>query len=190
MENKLIFISGGARSGKTSFAETYAEKLACSSGNPLYYLATSKKEDQEMSNRIERHQQDREESSANWQTVERPADISGIVNSFSENAVVLMDCVTLLVTNELFQGAFDENQYKDQTYQSQVKQRIVKGIIQLSKNVQYLLVVSNEVLYDPVNPENEVVWVYQKLLGEIHQELVAQADEAYLIEVGIAIRKK
>ena len=190
MEEKLIFISGGARSGKTSFAEAYAEKLARSDNRPLCYLASSQKEDEEMRSRVERHQRDREESDSNWQTVERPADIGGLASHFTQNEVALLDCVTLLLSNELFQGTFDEKIFLEKSFQNQVKNKIVKGITDLSKHLAYLFVVSNEVLYEPVHSENQVVWVYQKLLGEIHQEIVAHADEAYLIEASIPIRKK
>lgn len=190
MEKKLVFISGGARSGKTSFAEANAERIAYSNNRPLYYLATSQKEDGEMVRRIERHQQDRKESDAKWRTIERPLNIGGIANDFGGHEVLLVDCITLLLTNELFQGDFDEELFTDLTYQIKVKQRIIEGILKLSKQVHSLFIVSNEVLYDPIDTENKVVWVYQKLLGEIHQELVAQADEAYLIEAGIPIKKK
>lgn len=190
MERKIIFISGGARSGKTSFAEKYAEQLAEHNAAPLYYLATSRKEDQEMSQRIKRHQRDRKNSSANWQTVEQPTDIERVVGLFDERAVVLVDCVTLLLTNELFQGDFDEAQFTKPSYQQKVQHKITHDLLALAENVHCLLIVSNEVLLDTVNLENNVVGVYQKLIGEIHQELVSQADEAYLIEAGIPIRKK
>ena len=80
--------------------------------------------------------------------------------------------------------------FTNRSYQNQVKLKIVKGIIELFENVHSLLVVSNEVLYDQLDSGNKVVWVYQKLLGEIHQELVTFANEAYLIELGLPIRKK
>lgn len=190
MERKIIFISGGARSGKTSFAEKYAEQIAAQKQAPLYYLATSQKEDQEMSDRIARHQKDRKNSAVSWQTVEQPTDIGNVVNLLDDEAVVLVDCVTLLLTNELFQGDFDEVEFTKRSYQQKVQHKIIRDLLALAAKVQYLLIVSNEVLIEPVNLENNVVGVYQKLIGEIHQELVQHADEAYLIEAGIPIRKK
>lgn len=190
MEGKIVFITGGARSGKTSFAEKCAEKIAKEFGSSLYYIATSKKEDLEMEDRINRHQEDRQRSDASWQTIEQPVEIEKSAEDLTENSIALLDCITLLLSNELFKEDFDEELFKEQDYQDQVKKKIVNGIIELSKDLLTLFVVTNEVLYDPLDPQNEVVWVYQKLLGEIHQELVAHSHEAYLVEAGIPISKK
>lgn len=190
MEKNLIFISGGARSGKTSFAENYALEIAKIQKAPLYYIATSKKEDKEMIDRIQRHQDDRQQSQANWQTIEQARDIAEIKNNFSAQAVALLDCVTLLATNELFYGDFNVDKFANRDYQKEIKEKIVDGISQISKKVATLIVVSNEVLYESFDPDNQLVWFYQKLLGDIHQELVRMADEAYLIEAGLPIKKK
>ena len=190
MEKRLIFISGGARSGKTSFAEAYAVELANIQKSSLYYLATSQKDDQEMIKRVERHQEDREKSIVNWQTIEQSVDISEVVTQVNEQSVILLDCITLLLSNELFKGDFDEEQFIKNSYQEYVKTKIVSDVKVLAEQVNTLLVVSNEVLFEPLDPANKVVWVYQKLLGEIHQELVAHSDEAYLIQAGMKIRKK
>lgn len=190
MDEKLVFITGGARSGKSSFAEKYAEKCAAQHSSHLYYLATSKREDEEMDDRVRRHQEDRKKSGVTWKTIEQSVDIERTLPYMPENTVVLLDCLTLLLTNELFKGNFEEQLFKDINYQHNVKKKIIKGISQLSQNLTTLVVVSNEVLYDPLDPKNDVVFIYQKLLGELHQEIVAFADEAYTIEAGIPIRKK
>ncbi|MDN6161990.1 MAG: bifunctional adenosylcobinamide kinase/adenosylcobinamide-phosphate guanylyltransferase [Atopostipes sp.] len=190
MEKQLIFITGGARSGKTSFAEKSAEKIAKKMQRDLYYLATSKAKDAEMKNRIKRHQKDRKKSQANWETIEQAVNVGEAAERLSENAVVLVDCITLLLTNELYNQNFNEEKLKEKEYQNYIKERVTNGLMELLNHASYLFIVSNEVLYDPIFPENELVWVYQKLLGEIHQELVSKANKVYLLEFGIVIRKK
>lgn len=190
MDGTVVFITGGARSGKSSFAEQYAKECAKQHHSPLVYIATSKREDEEMDDRVRRHQEDRKKGGAIWTTLEQPVDIERTLPALPERAVVLVDCLTLLLTNELFKGNFEEQLFKKPEYQAHVKKKITEGIQQLSKNVTTLLIVSNEVLYDPLDPKNDVVFIYQKLLGELHQEIVAFADEAYTIEAGIPIQKK
>src|SRR5699024_1416371 len=113
-KQQLIFIIGGARSGKSSFAESYAVELAKKEKRTLYYLATSKKSDDEMVDRIKRHQEDREQSEMHWETVETPLQIGKNVASFSPNSVVLLDCLTILLSNELFHnGFYDEISHKE-----------------------------------------------------------------------------
>src|SRR5699024_11762344 len=99
-KQQLIFITGGARSGKSSFAESYAVDLAKKEKRTLYYLATSKKSDDEMVDRIKRHQEDREQSEMHWKTVEIPLQIGKNIASFSPNSVVLLDCLTILLRSE------------------------------------------------------------------------------------------
>lgn len=190
MERKIIFITGGARSGKTSFAENYAESIIGHSNLDLIYLATSRASDYEMDERIKRHQRDRANSQAEWQTIEQPLEIGKIAEDLSENAIVLVDCITLLLSNELYKEDFSEERYLKKSYQIEVKNRIINGLLKIASKSKTTLIVSNEVLYDTSAIDNEMVTIYQRLLGEIHQEIVKKASEAYLLESGIAIQKK
>ena len=97
-----ILITGGARSGKSDFAERYAMRL-CAQG---VYIATSQSWDEEMAARIERHKQIREHSNFHWRTIEEPYDIAAILRKLEKEAVggeerpaVLIDCLTLWLTN-------------------------------------------------------------------------------------------
>lgn len=190
MESKIIFITGGARSGKTGFAESYAEKLSKKNKRSLYYIATSTAKDKEMEERIKRHQIDRQKSNRYWQTIEQAVNIGESSDKVDNQSIALVDCITLLLTNELYQGDFNEELFKKNEYQKQVKKRILDGLLKLSKKTSNLFIVSNEVLYDRLKLNNKIVLIYQKLLGEIHQELVRMSDEVYLLEFKIAIRKK
>ena len=189
-KQQLIFITGGARSGKSSFAESYAVELAKKEKRTLYYLATSKKSDDEMVDRIKRHQEDREQSEMHWETVEIPLQIGKNVASFSPNSVVLLDCLTILLSNELFHnGFYDETSHKE-AIQTEIMESIMEGIEALASQVKVLIVVSNEVVFDPVEKESALVQTYRKLLGKLHQQIVKQSTEAYMVESAIPLMMK
>src|SRR5579884_44988 len=96
---QLVLILGGARSGKSSYAETLAARLAA--GGPVTYIATATERDEEMRARIARHQAERP---PNWTTLEAPLDPAAALREhLAEHSprVVLLDCITLLVANLL-----------------------------------------------------------------------------------------
>ena len=189
-KQQLIFITGGARSGKSSFAETYAMKLAKDDKRRLYYVATSKKSDDEMIDRIKRHQKDREQSEVHWETAEIPLQIGKNIASFSPNSVVLLDCLTILLSNELFHnGFYDETSHRE-AIQTEIMESIMEGIDALAHQVKVLIVVSNEVVFDPVGKESALVQTYRKLLGKLHQQIVEKSTEAYMVESSIPLMMK
>lgn len=181
----LIFITGGVRSGKSSFAEGVATQLAAENGGQLYYLATGIPIDSEMQKRIQKHRQDRKKGSFHWQTVEQSARIDEVAGIFTGRDIILLDCVTTLLNNELYssEGKWDESFLKT------IQKRILAGIRKIKERAQTMILVSNEVLNEPL-PETELIFTYGKLLGEIHQQLVQLADQAFLVEAGIPILMK
>ncbi|MEH7178368.1 bifunctional adenosylcobinamide kinase/adenosylcobinamide-phosphate guanylyltransferase [Neobacillus vireti] len=181
----FIFITGGVRSGKSSFAEKMAVDLALKEGGNLNYLATGIASDQEMRERIGKHQQDRSIGESNWRTIEKPAHIGEIANMFGSQDIILLDCVTTLLNNELFAV----NQQWDASFLNEVKENIVTGINEIRNTGKVLLVVSNEVFHEHL-AKNQLVFTYGKLLGQIHQQLVSAADQAYLVEMGVPILMK
>jgi adenosylcobinamide kinase/adenosylcobinamide-phosphate guanylyltransferase len=181
----LIFITGGVRSGKSSFAERKAMEIASQTKGQLHYLATGVSSDQEMNERIAKHKLDRENGSYHWKTVEQPLQIGEIANEFCSQDIVLLDCVTTLLNNELF---FSEQAW-DESFLESVQERIVTGILKIKIRAHTLIVVSNEVLHEPLLG-NVLVRTYGKLLGQIHQYLVKKADQAILVETGIPIVMK
>ncbi len=175
---KLIFITGGVRSGKSRFAEKRAASIR-RENSTLHYIACGQASDVEMEARISRHQQDREMAIAPWLTVECPKDVGSVASQLEANAVVLLDCVTTLLSNELFR----HEDWSDVLFQEQTKQKIQCDIEKLNESSEALVIVSNELGHEPL--EGELVSVYARLLGEIHQWIVSEADEAYLIEMGL-----
>lgn len=177
---KMIFITGGVRSGKSTFAEKLAIQKAIELGGNLHYLATGVPSDEEMKKRIERHQQERQVSHLNWTTWEQSTNIETIASSFSKKDIVLLDCVTTLLNNELF---------SQKEWDTEILGRLVHGIETIQENCAELILVSNEVLWEGIS-QNELVLQYSRILGHLHQALVARSDHAYLIESGIPILMK
>lgn len=185
-KRQLKFITGGARSGKSSFAENYAIALAKNEGGHLQYIASSYCTDEEMATRIQLHQQQREASGAIWQTWECPLHIGKIAPSFQNNDIVLLDCLTILLANQLFQGS--EDSWKDDEFQREVFQSIVAGIDAIRERAHTLIVVSNEVSHEPL--DDPLVHTYMRILGRLHQQIVERACKAYVVEASIPLLMK
>ena len=181
----LIFISGGVRSGKSNFAEKIALKLANENAGQLNYLATGVASDPEMRERITKHQRDREGGKFHWRTIEQSQNIGESADFFNKEDIILLDCVTTLLNNELFSF----NQKWDESFLAHVMETIMTGIIAIRERAKILIVVSNEVFNESMT-ENNLVFSYGRILGKIHQQLVKEANQAFLVEAGLAINMK
>lgn len=181
----LIFITGGVRSGKSSFAEWIAMERAAETGGKLHYIATGMPFDSEMKERIKKHQQDRENAKVHWNTVEKSIGIDELAAHFKDQDILLLDCVTTLLNNELYVAVHKW----DQPFLDSVYEKIITGILAIKNQAGALVVVSNEVLNEPIL-ENELVLAYKRLLGKIHHSLVEEANGVYLVEGGIPIVMK
>ncbi|MFL6561147.1 MAG: bifunctional adenosylcobinamide kinase/adenosylcobinamide-phosphate guanylyltransferase, partial [Bacillus sp. (in: firmicutes)] len=170
------------RSGKSSFAERKALEIARRTGGRLNYLATGVPSDPEMNQRIDKHQRDRLSGTNQWKTYEQSVQIEKIADNFNGEDIILLDCVTTLLNNELF---FSEQEW-DEQFLTTVKEKIITGIISLKNRAGTMIIVSNEVLNEPLIG-NEIVFTYGRLLGQIHQYLVKEADQVFLVEAGIPI---
>ncbi len=174
----IVFISGGVRSGKSSFAERCAKMIA-EPTDSLHYIATALRTDEEMEARIAHHQAQRKHDG--WQTWEQPYDLDCIMPMFGGCDVVLLDCLTNLWANELFRE-----------YIWDVKEkvlRIVQQIKQLGNKAKGLVIVSNEIFYDGI-PNERGTYTYMHGLGLLHQQIVACSDVAILMRYGLPIVKK
>lgn len=185
-EARLIFISGGVRSGKSSFAEKLAASFTEQDFHQLHYIAAGQASDCEMVDRVTRHRLDRNKSGLDWRTWEQPMNLWELSSVFTSKDVVLLDCLTTLLSNEFFHC---EDLWKQPDFQREVHVKIVCAIEEIARNAHSLIVVSNEVLFEPL-ADNEMVLVYARLLGEIHQAVVRKAKLAYIIESGIPVLKK
>ena len=177
--SKLIFILGGARSGKSSFAQSLAER----SGKSATFIATAQALDGEMSTRIKKHQGDRP---ADWVTLEIPFNIPEYlqVNPIRTDTV-LLDCVTLLVSNLLMRFTQDDLVDAEKTMQA-VDNEIDQLLSCIAEHEQDWIVISNEVGLGIV-PAYQMGRVYRDLLGKANQRLARAADEVYWMAAGIAV---
>jgi adenosylcobinamide kinase/adenosylcobinamide-phosphate guanylyltransferase len=170
---KSILITGGARSGKSRFAQ----KLAVEAGGRVLFVATAEAKDEAMRLRIEAHRESRPKG---WKTLEAPLEISGIIGqNVGEAKVVVIDCITMLVANILLQGRSEELVLKE-----------IEALIRQMDGVEAtFILVTNEVGLGVV-PDNELGRRYRDCLGRANQLLARHADEVYLMVAGIPLRLK
>lgn len=184
--NELIFISGGVRSGKSAFAEGIAIQRAKETKKPLNYIATSKVEDSEMKERILRHQKQRVESGVHWKTFEIPNHFPENIKNLNIEGVVLLDCLTVLLANELFATLVPESEITD--HSEFIAQNIIYGITALREKVHTLVIVSNEIHHELI--DDVYVAAYQRTLGRLHQRIVEVSSSAFLVEATIPQQMK
>lgn len=143
-----------------------------------------------MSERIDRHQIRRNESNVKWVTWEVEKNISHLHKHIEQNSVIVLDCLTTLVNNELFQ-VNDREEYKP--FGANERKALCTSImnaLHLLQQNRTLIIVSNEIFYDASRYENEATLAYVKLLGKLHQQIVNRADVAYVCENGIPLQMK
>lgn len=162
------FLTGGARSGKSSTAERRAEASGC----PVTVIATAEAGDAEMAARIEHHRRSRP---AGWSTIEEPIRLIEAVRSVSEDGFVLIDCMTLWLANVL--------EWPD----SEIIGHVEELSRLLSVRPGEAVVVSNEV-GDGIVPIDPVTRRYRDLLGVTNGRLAAGAAESYLVVAGRFLR--
>lgn len=164
--SEIIFITGGQRSGKSSFAQELALKK---SSHPIY-LATARNWDEDFNNRIQRHQADR---GPEWINKEEEKYISEV--DIPENAIVVVDCVTLWLTN-----FFADNNQNVEASLEQAKKEFEKFLL---KNIN-VIIVSNEVGMS-LHAQTEIGRKFTDLQGWMNQFIAKKADEVYFMISGI-----
>lgn len=182
MQGKTIFITGGIRSGKS----TYAENIASGLGSDVTYIATAQAYDEEMKHRIYLHRQRRPGS---WKTVEEPLNVTDVIKKYgSQTDVIMLDCLTMLISNLMFQFPETEKGLSVE-YQDKIIDE-VRLVVKASKEAAaHVVIVSNEVGLTLVS-DNRLGRVYQEIVGCANQVVASQADEAYLVVSGLPVTLK
>lgn len=166
----IYYITGGERSGKSSYAQKIAEEI---SDSP-YYLATSRIWDKDFQKRVDRHVSDRDER---WTTLEEEKEISSII---PKNSVVVIDCVTLWLTNF----------YVDTNYNVQESLTLPKNEINKLKILDAtIIIISNEIGMG-VHSDNEIGRKFTELQGWTNQEIAKIADKATFMVSGLPLQLK
>ncbi len=193
---RFYFITGGARSGKSA----YAEQLAATLERAVTYVATAEAGDPEMAERIARHRQRRP---ASWTTIEEPRAVADLLERIGQqDRTILIDCLTLLITNLIYQDwplqhAVDSSGESPGVLSpkltGQIEDRVLAEVRRLaevahSSRAQVILV-SNEVGLGlvPASPEGRL---FRDLAGLANQVMAARAERALLLVSGIALDLK
>ena len=166
---RLTLVLGGARSGKSR----YAESLITARAPPWIYIATAQAGDDEMARRIAAH---RARRNAGWQMIEAPHDLAGALETASAHAPLLVDCLTLWLTNRMLAEA-------------DLDAEIGRLEDALLRRAGMAVLVSNEVGYGIV-PDNALARRFQDAQGRLNQRLAASADRVVLVVAGLPLAVK
>jgi adenosylcobinamide kinase/adenosylcobinamide-phosphate guanylyltransferase len=162
--SQLTFVLGGARSGKSR----YAEQVAMASPPPWIYLATAEPFDDEMAARIAEHKSRR---SRDWQTIDAPRDLAGALGALPASATILVDCLTLWLSN-LMLAECDVDAETGRLEQAMLAHKAP------------LVLVSNEV-GSGVVPDNALARRFRDAQGRLNQTVAARADRVVLVVAGL-----
>ncbi|MFH1086961.1 MAG: bifunctional adenosylcobinamide kinase/adenosylcobinamide-phosphate guanylyltransferase [Chloroflexota bacterium] len=180
---KSVLILGGARSGKSAFAQS----LAVSLDQKVLFVATGEPRDEDMAQRIEQHKKARP---AAWRTLEISTNVGRrLKGQIGDAGVVLLDCLTLLVSNALLNGLDDPDRLDAAAAEKRVTSEVRQLVNCMNACEGTFIVVSNEVGLGLV-PDNRLGRVYRDLLGRANQLLVARCDEVYFMVSGIRLKIK
>lgn len=176
---EVAFVTGGARSGKSRFAE----RLATRSGRPVVYIATMEPGDEELVARVARH---RAERPAHWDTVEAPTEPAAALRATPPDACVLLDCLSLWVANRLLVLGDTPVPAVIDALEATLDTDLDALLTAAATRPGPTILVSNEV-GGGVVPESALGRVYRDLLGRVNQRAAARADRAWLLVAGRAI---
>jgi len=180
---KLTLLIGGARSGKS----TYAEKMAHARGGRVLYIATAQALDPEMADRIEKHREQRPDS---WHTREIPHGVADAIDDKIDQTeqvdLVLLDCLTMLVSN-LVLTVTDEDFEPDEARAAEIVDAEIEALLALiHQSKADWIMVSNEVGMGLV-PPYPLGRVYRDLMGWANRKVASAADEVYLLVAGMML---
>lgn len=173
---RLTLILGGARSGKSTFAEQLARRQG---GERVLYVATAEAGDEEMERRIQAHRQARPPA---WQTLEAPQNVGAAIGKHGGAAIVLLDCLTLLLSNCM---ATDGDPFAG-TVTARISEEIDQLLDAIHRLDAHFIVVSNEVGLGLV-PPSPLGRAYRDHLGRANQRLAQTAACVVLMVAGLPL---
>ncbi|MDR3203265.1 MAG: bifunctional adenosylcobinamide kinase/adenosylcobinamide-phosphate guanylyltransferase [Deltaproteobacteria bacterium] len=169
---EIILFLGGAKSGKTKAALAAAEAY----NPPRYYLATALALDQEMRDKISRHQKER---GPDWQTIEEPIELAAALLKRAPN-LVLIDCLTLWLTNLLTKLKLSNESFMDKV------EELIRVALERAGPV---VIVSNEV-GGGIVPMEPLSRFFRDICGLAHQRLAAAASSVFFVNAGLCLKLK
>ncbi len=167
---KKILITGGIKSGKSSYALELADKYE----GEKTFLATARAFDNEMAEKIKRHKAERPDD---YKTIEEPVEVGKIISKVN-TPLLLIDCITIWLSNLYFETGEEQRNFL-----------ISEFFENLHKYKGDLIVVTNEV-GGGIIPENKMSRNYQSVLGKLNQRIAAVSDEVYVLISGVPMKIK
>ncbi len=173
-DTQHTLVLGGCRSGKTSHAQALAESL---SEDNRIYIATCVPYDDEMKKRVKDHQHERDET---WKTIEEPENVADAITRYQDGAgVILLDCLTLWVTNHLLK-------YGETWPLTRQTQNLITAVNASSCPV---IIVSNEVGAGIV-PENKLARQFRDMAGDVNKTVAKGVANVRWMVAGIPVSVK
>lgn len=184
--SEIIFVTGGAKSGKSAFAES----LCIEKNNRTGYIATSIPFDDEMKEKVRLH---KERRPSDWATYEIYEDVFGIIEKISKECdTVMLDCITLMVNNLMFKYDMNPQNLSNEELEKMdeyILDQFEKLVEEIRKTELYFVFVTNEIGMGVV-PANKLSRIYANTAGKINQYVASNSDEAYLVISGIPVKIK
>lgn len=180
---KVILVTGGSRSGKSTFAEKLLEDK-----DDVLYIATAIVTDKEMEKRVQKH---KERRNSKWGTYEGYKELDKVFKEDSHKYIML-ECIGTMVTNLMFDKNydFDTMSQQDITNLSQsIKSEVEKIITVAKENNKELIIVTNEVGWSLVS-EHRLGRIFSDILGNLNQMIASLSDEVYLVACGLPLKLK
>ncbi len=181
--SKITLVTGGSRSGKSSFAENLLKDK-----DDVLYIATAIITDEEMKDRIKKHIKSR---NSKWTTHEGFVDLHKAIEKYSiEN--IMLDCVTIMTTNLMFKEEINfENISMEEVdaLLNDIKAQFEKLILKVKETNKNLIMVTNEVGLGLV-PDNKLSRIFRDIAGYVNQYIASLSDEVYLVSCGLPLKLK
>jgi adenosylcobinamide kinase/adenosylcobinamide-phosphate guanylyltransferase len=179
----ITLILGGARSGKS----TYAEQLAAQCDGSVLYVATAQAWDEDMANRIAAH---RAQRPAHWRTLEAPVDVGKAILGAPPAQVILIDCLTLLASNVIAPLDTSDQAVADQALKAEIDALCEAfATVTTANRTAHWIIVSNEVGLGIV-PAYPLGRIYRDALGRANQRLATLADQVFFMVAGLPLTVK
>jgi len=187
----IHFILGGARSGKSRYAEQQTLLQSDKNNSPVY-IATATTTDNEMKARIVKHKSDRD---SHWQLIECPLELTACIENASPDKTYLLDCLTLWLNNQLYLAETEQqtqglsSSHIEQRLKSEIDLFITALNEHFSDNNQHIVIVSNEVGLGVI-PMGETTRLFVDYCGWLNQAVAKIAQRVTLVTAGIPLTLK
>lgn len=183
----MILVMGGSASCKSEYAENRISEICRDDGSDMYYIATMKVYGQEGRERVIKHRNARE--GKGFITIEQPLAVDKC--DIEANSGILLECMSNLVANEMYEGDFSEEDYCDKLgsdeHEAQLCCKIVNMISALVRRCRNAVIVTNNVFEDGEHYD-ESTMRYMRILAMVNRMLAEMADEVIEVVVGIPLR--